>query len=135
MDAESLTGRFNAFKDFSQILPSLNLLKVFNNYYQIKKLCTFIYYMSNLDTEIIDFIDLINFTLSEQFVDKWKFRFSPKFMKEFQNKIIKSLKDRKPIKLKTLSKYLIKKCGYSIDQLENFFGAIDISIYYPLIIN
>lgn len=91
--------------------------------------------MSNLDTEIIDFIDLINFTLSEQFVDKWKFRFSPKFMKEFQNKIIKSLKDRKPIKLKTLSKYLIKKCGYSIDQLENFFGAIDISIYYPLIIN
>ena len=66
--------------------------------------------------------------------EKWKFRFSIKFIKEFQGKIIKSLKDRKPIKLESITKHLSKKCGYSIDQVKNFFEAIDISIYYPLIL-
>lgn len=90
--------------------------------------------MSNIDVDIVDFIDLINFTLSEEFIEKWRFRFSGRFIKEFQNKVIKSLKDRKPIKLESLTKHLSKKCGYSIDQVNNFFEAIDISIYHPLIL-
>ena len=92
--------------------------------------------MKDIDTdiEIVDFIDLINFTLSDDFIDKWKFRFSLKFLKEFQTKVIKSLKDRKPIKLESLYKHLSKKCGYSGDQVKNFFEAIDVTEYHPLIL-
>lgn len=90
--------------------------------------------MTNFDIDIVDFIDLINFTLSDEFIDKWRFRFSSKFIKEFQNKIIKALKDRKPLKLDSLIKHLSKKCGYSIEQVKNFFEAIDIAIYHPLIL-
>jgi len=90
--------------------------------------------MSDIDTDIVDFIDLINFTLSEEFIDKWRFRFSPKFLKEFQGKVIKSLKDRKPLKLDSLFKHMSKKCGYSPEQVRNFFDAIDISIYHPLVL-
>lgn len=90
--------------------------------------------MSTFDIDIVDFIDLINFTLSDEFIDKWRFRFSSKFIKEFQTKVIKSLKDRKPIKLESLTKHLSKKCGYSIEQVKNFFDAIEIHIYHPLIV-
>lgn len=90
--------------------------------------------MTNFDTDIVDFIDLINFTLSDEFIDKWRYRFSSKFIKEFQSKIIKALKDRKPLKLDSLIKHLSKKCGYSIEQVKNFFEAIDIIIYHPLIL-
>lgn len=90
--------------------------------------------MSNIDTDIVDFIDLINYTLSEEFIDKWKYRFSNKFLKEFQNKVIKSLKDRKPIKIDSLYRHLSKKCGYSEEQVKNFFDAVDIAIYHPLVL-
>jgi len=90
--------------------------------------------MATFDTDIVDFIDLINFTLSDEFIDKWKYRFSVKFIKEFQSKIIKSLKDRKPLKLDSLVKHLSKKCGYSIEQVKNFFEAIEITLYHPLIL-
>jgi len=92
------------------------------------------YYMSNLDIDIVDFIDLINFTLSDEFINKWRYRFSIKFIKEFQDKIIKSLKDRKPIKIDSLIKYLSKRCGYSTEQVCNFLEAIDVKIYQPLIL-
>jgi hypothetical protein len=86
------------------------------------------------DIDIVDFIDLINFTLSEEFIDKWKYRFSSRFLKEFQSKVIKSLKDRKPIKIESLYKHLSKKCGYSPEQVKNFLEAIDVNIYHPLIL-
>ena len=90
--------------------------------------------MSNIDEDIVDFLDLINFTLSDEFTDKWRYRFSLTFLKEFQNKIIKSLKDRKPLKIESLYKHLSKKCGYSPEQVKNFFDAIDINIYHPLVL-
>lgn len=90
--------------------------------------------MSNVDIEIVEFMDLMNFTLSDEFIDKWKYRFSVKFLKEFQGKILKSLMDRKPVKRDSLFRYLSKKCGYSEDQVKNFFEAIDVSIYHPLIL-
>jgi hypothetical protein len=83
--------------------------------------------MTSFDTDIVEFIDLINFTLSDDFINKWKYRFSIKFIKEFQGKIIKSLKDRKPVKIDSLAKHLIKKCGYSSEQVKNFFEAINTS--------
>jgi hypothetical protein len=85
------------------------------------------------DIEFIDFIDLINNTLSNNFIEKWRYRFSEKFLKHFQIKILNSLTKRKVLKIDTLYNYLTKKCKYSPEQVDNFFSAIDISIYSPLI--
>ena len=90
--------------------------------------------MSNIDEDIVDFLDLINFTLSDEFLEKWRYRFSIKFLKEFQAKVIKSLKYRKPLKIESLYKHMSKKCGYSPEQVKNFFDAIDINIYHPLVL-
>ena len=88
---------------------------------------------SNSDIEFIDFIDLINTTLSNDFVEKWRYRFSERFIKHFQIKLLNSLTKKKVLKIDTLYNYLTKKCKYSNEQVDNFFEAIDISIYSPII--
>lgn len=87
----------------------------------------------NADYNIVDFIDLINETLSSSFVEKWRFRFSERFLKHFQYKILHALSNQKPLKLTHLYNYLHKKCKYSEDQIIDFFDAIDIDIYRPFI--
>lgn len=87
------------------------------------------------DIELVDFMDLINYTLHKDFVEKWRYKYSEKFIKHFQIKILESLSKQKIIKLSSLFNYLTKKCRYSPEQVENFFTSIDISIYYPLVIN
>ena len=87
----------------------------------------------DIDVEIIDFLDLIDETLSNKFVERWRFRFSEKFLKQFQLKILSSLSKQKPLKLKSLFNYLTRKCSYSPLQVINFFGSIDIDLYRPLI--
>jgi len=89
--------------------------------------------MTNLDIDIIDFIDLINETLSYSFVDKWRHKYSEKFIKHFQFKLLDAMNRQKPIKLEILYNYLTKKCKYSPDQVINFFESIDIEIYRPFI--
>ena len=89
----------------------------------------------NTDIELIDFIDLINYTLHKDFVEKWRYKYSEKFIKHFQIKILESLNKQKILKKSSLYNYLTKKCRYSPDQVENFFISIDISIYSPLITN
>ena len=89
--------------------------------------------IESTDIEFIDFIDLINHTLSNNFIEKWRYRFSEKFLKHFQIKVLNSLTKRKVLKIDTLYNYLTKKCKYSHEQVDNFFTAIDISIYSPLI--
>lgn len=85
------------------------------------------------DIEIIDFLDLINVTLSNTFIEKWKYKYSEKFIKHFQLKILQALNNQKPLKLDTLFRYLTKKCKYSPDQVNNFFETIEIELYKPLI--
>ena len=87
------------------------------------------------DIELIDFMDLINYTLHKDFVEKWRYKYSEKFIKHFQIKILESLNKQKTIKLSSLFNYLTKKCRYSPEQVDNFFVSIDISIYYPLILH
>ena len=89
----------------------------------------------NSDIDLIDFMDLINFTLHKDFVDKWRFKYSEKFIKHFQVKILESLNKQKIIKQSSLYNYLTKKCRYSGEQVDNFFTSIDLIIYYPLIQN
>tara|TARA_R100001086_G_scaffold233454_1_gene155135 strand:+ start:301 stop:597 length:297 start_codon:yes stop_codon:yes gene_type:complete len=89
----------------------------------------------NIETDLIDFMDLINYTLHKNFVEKWRYKYSEKFIKHFQMKILESLNKQKIIKLSSLHNYLIKKCRYSKEQVDNFFKTIDINLYYPLIVN
>jgi hypothetical protein len=86
------------------------------------------------EIDLVDFIDLINYTLHKDFVEKWRYKYSEKFIKHFQIKILESLNKQKIIKLSSLNNYLTKKCRYSQEQVENFFTSIDINIYYPLVI-
>lgn len=88
---------------------------------------------NNLDTQIVDFLDLVNETLNRKFISKWRFRFSETFLKNFQLKLLNALNKGKPLKIKTLFNYLTKKCGYSQEQVINFMESIDIDIYYPLV--
>ena len=90
---------------------------------------------NNLDIEIIDFLDLINETLSYSFVEKWRHKYSEKFVKHFQLKVLDAMNKQKPIKLEMLYNYLTKKCRYSAEQVDNFFDSIDITIYSPLVKN
>jgi hypothetical protein len=87
----------------------------------------------NLDIEIIDFLDLINDTLSYSFVEKWRHKYSEKFIKHFQFKVLDAMNKQKPIKLEMLFNYLTKKCKYSPEQVHNFFVSIQIDIYAPFI--
>ena len=89
----------------------------------------------NTDIDLVDFMDLINYTLHKDFVEKWRYKYSEKFIKHFQIKILESLNKQKIIKKSALFNYLTKKCRYSPEQVSNFFYSIDIDIYYPLIIN
>jgi len=90
-------------------------------------------YSNNLDIDLIDFLDLINETLSLAFVEKWRHKYSEKFIKHFQLKLLDSLNKQKPIKIEMLFNYLTKKCKYSPEQVNNFFDTIEIEIYRPFI--
>ncbi len=87
------------------------------------------------ESDLIDFIDLINHTLHSDFVEKWRFKYSEKFVKHFQIKILESLSKQKTVKKTSLFNYLHKKCRYSEEQVSNFFDTIEIDLYHPLITN
>jgi hypothetical protein len=89
----------------------------------------------NTDIDLVDFMDLLNYTLHKDFVEKWRYKYSEKFIKHFQIKVLESLNKQKILKRSSLFNYMTKKCRYSPDQVENFFISIDISIYSPLIVN
>ncbi len=87
----------------------------------------------NPEIEFIDFMELINESLSCSFIDRWKYKYSEKFIKHFQYKVLEALNKQRPIKKEVLFTYLTKKCKYSPEQVNNFFDSIDISLYYPFI--
>jgi len=82
---------------------------------------------------LYEFTELLEFTLSNEFINRWKGKYSIKFLKLFQTRLMKSMSDRRPLKITTLYTFLTKKCDYSKEQVLNFFDSIDISIYNPLI--
>lgn len=90
-------------------------------------------YNTNLDIDIYDLMDLMNETLSSRFVERWRHKYSEKFIKHFQMRILNSFSKMKPIKLEMLYNYLTKKCKYSPEQVTNFFDSIEIDLYSPFI--
>ena len=88
---------------------------------------------NNIEIEFIDFMELLNDTLSTAFITRWKYKYSEKFIKHFQFKILEAFSKQKPLKQEVLFTYLTKKCKYSPEQVNNFFESIDICLYYPFI--
>ncbi len=88
----------------------------------------------NDSSEFIDLIDLINFTLHEDFVEKWRHKYSEKFLTTFQYKLLESLSKRKPLKRLHLENFFKKKLKYSQEQIDNFLESIDVTLYHPIII-
>ena len=88
----------------------------------------------NDSKDFIDFIDIVNFTLDSSFLEKWRYKYSEKFITSFQMRLLKALSDRKPIKRVSLTNFFKKKLKYSPEQINNFYESIDINLYHPLII-
>jgi len=112
---------------FIKFLIFDEIFKNFLSYIIVRRL------LLDYNTNLVDFIDLINFTLHKDFLEKWRHKYSIKFIKLFQLKILDSLSKRKVIKITSLYNYLTRKCRYCPDQVLNIFETIDISIYNPLI--
>jgi len=83
--------------------------------------------------ELYEFLEQINYALSLEFREKWRHKFSETFINLFQERIIKSLRTQKPIKLSSLKSLYVKKHKYDIALVDEFLSNIDITLYYPLI--
>tara|TARA_R100001509_G_scaffold133142_1_gene86734 strand:+ start:1088 stop:1366 length:279 start_codon:yes stop_codon:yes gene_type:complete len=89
---------------------------------------------SNLDSiEMKEFLEQINFALSLEFKEKWRHRFSTHFVSIFQSRILKALKEEKPVKKDSLVSLYTKKHKYNLSEVLCFFDEIDITLYSPLI--
>lgn len=87
----------------------------------------------NINQLLFEFTELLDFTLSNEFINRWKDKYSTKFLTLFQTRLIKCLSDRRCLKISTLYTFLTSKCNYSRDQVINFFESIDIEAYRPVI--
>lgn len=88
---------------------------------------------NNLDIEIYEFLDLMSFTLSTSFMDKWKFKYGERIVKLYQVKLLDSLKNSKCIKIASLFKFLTKDSGFSTEVVKNFLEDVDFSLYTPIL--
>jgi len=89
--------------------------------------------MSDIDIEIIDFMDLMNATFSLQFCEKWRIKYGARMVRLFQFKLLEYFKEQKRLRKSTLTNYLIKRCKYKQTLVEDFYEDIDISLYFPFI--
>ena len=89
--------------------------------------------MNTLEEDLVEIIDLLNFTFSSDFTDKWSFKYGKRLPSLFQIKLLKSLDTRKPLKLKIVQKLLTVDSGFNKEVVESFLEDIDYEIYRPII--
>ena len=89
--------------------------------------------MNTLEEDLVEIIDLLNFTFSSDFTDKWSFKYGKRLPSLFQIKLLKSLDTRKPLKLKIVQKFLTVDSGFNKGVVESFLEDIDYEIYRPII--
>ena len=90
-------------------------------------------YDNDIKIQVLEFYDLIEYTLSFKFRDNWKHLFSERLVKLFQLKVLQAMKNQKPIKKSSLINYLSNKGRYKKEVIEDFFQAIDLELYQPFI--
>ena len=89
--------------------------------------------MNTLEEDLVEIIDLLNFTFSSDFIDKWSFKYGKRLPSLFQIKLLKSLDTRKPLKMKIVHKFLTIDSGFNKEVVESFLEDIDYEIYRPII--
>tara|TARA_R100001510_G_scaffold56982_2_gene63706 strand:- start:779 stop:1075 length:297 start_codon:yes stop_codon:yes gene_type:complete len=89
--------------------------------------------MNNLEQDLVETIDLLNFTFSSDFVDKWSFKYGKRLPSLLQIRLLKSLDTRKPLKLQTVYKFLVVDSGFNEEVIKSFLEDIDYRIYSPII--
>ena len=90
--------------------------------------------MNTLEEDLVEIIDLLNFTFSSEFIDKWSFKYGKRLPSLFQIKLLKSLDSRKPLKMKLIQKFLTVDSGFSKEVVDSFLIDIDYEIYRPIIL-
>jgi len=96
-------------------------------------LYNYLYNMSTLEEDLVEIIDLLNFTFSSKFVDKWSFKYGKRLPSLYQIRLLKSLDTRKPLKMQTLYKFLVVDSGFNKEVIESFLEDVDYEIYFPII--
>jgi hypothetical protein len=89
--------------------------------------------MSTLEEDLVEIIDLLNFTFSSNFVDKWSFKYGKRLPSLYQLRILKSLDTRKPLKIQTIYKFLVVDSGFNEEVVKCFLEDIDYEIYSPIL--
>lgn len=91
--------------------------------------------MSSYDIKIdlLEFYDLMEYTLSFKFRDKWKDLYSERMIKLFQLKLLTNFKAGKVLKRSALINYLVSKGKYREDVVKDFLEMIDLELYRPFI--
>ena len=89
--------------------------------------------MNTLEEDLVETIDLLNFTFSSDFVDKWSFKYGKRLPSLYQLRLLKSLDTRKPLKLQTVYKFLVVDSGFNEEVIKSFLEDIDYEIYFPII--
>ena len=85
------------------------------------------------NTEILEFMDQVEYCLSLRFKEKWRHRFSSHFISIFQEKMLTAMKNQKPLKQSSLISTYTKKYKYNEEVVGDFLTAIDIESYYPIV--
>jgi hypothetical protein len=74
----------------------------------------------------------LNYFLSNEFKNRWKFKYSINLISKFQDKLILSIKKQKHPTLELLRNYLVKQ-SYKAAIVDQFFEDIDITSLHPLV--
>ena len=85
-------------------------------------------------SELLEFMDALNYLLSSRFVEKWKYKYSEPFIITFQSKIVESLRNSKPVKKDSLRNILKNQTKFNLETIDEFYLDVDISLYYPAIL-
>lgn len=89
--------------------------------------------MSTLEEDLVEIIDLLNFTFSSDFIDKWSYKYGKRLPSLYQLRLLKSLDTRKPLKINTIFKFLVVDSGFNEQVVVGFLEDIDYEIYFPII--
>jgi len=84
--------------------------------------------------ELFEFMEALNYLLSKEFLEKWKYKYSSEFILFFQSKVLESLKKQKPLKKETLKNLIKAKTKFADVLITEFYEDIDIRLYNPAIL-
>jgi hypothetical protein len=87
----------------------------------------------NLDIEILEFLDVIEYVTSSRFKEKYRHQYGSHLIQLFQQKILDAFQKKRPIALNDLVKFLTVKHSYKPELVKDFLKEVDIEILTPFV--